>query len=146
MLHTGAEGVTYMSLAPVSAIAVSDMAKLGGAGPQLGIEVKVLLNREVLNLLILEIIKLCPIADPSRQVKASQPWVLVFRGPAGLERVAVSTCPAILLLQVLLECWWLTPPPWEEQNPPTIQLFLLLTGEFVWFVGSWWRRRRILMT
>ena len=32
MLHTGAEGVTYMSLAPVSAIAVSDMARLGGGG------------------------------------------------------------------------------------------------------------------
>ena len=30
MLHTGAEGVTYMSLAPVSAIAVSEIAKLGG--------------------------------------------------------------------------------------------------------------------
>ena len=29
MLHTGAEGVTYMSLAPVSAISVSEMAKLG---------------------------------------------------------------------------------------------------------------------
>ena len=37
MLHGVAEGVTYMSLAPVSAIAVSDMAKLGGAGLQLGI-------------------------------------------------------------------------------------------------------------
>ena len=32
MLHTGAERVMYMSLAPVSAIVVSDMAKLGGAG------------------------------------------------------------------------------------------------------------------
>ena len=32
MLHTGAEGVTYMSLAPVSAITVSYMAKLGGGG------------------------------------------------------------------------------------------------------------------
>ena len=30
MLHTGAEVVTYMSLAPVSAIAVFEMAKLGG--------------------------------------------------------------------------------------------------------------------
>ena len=39
MLHTGAEGVTYMSLAPVSAIAVSEMANLGGAGLQLGIKV-----------------------------------------------------------------------------------------------------------
>ena len=32
MLHTGAEGVTYMSLAPMSAIAVSEMVKLGGDG------------------------------------------------------------------------------------------------------------------
>ena len=32
MLHTGAEGVTYMSLAPVSAIAVSEIAKMGGGG------------------------------------------------------------------------------------------------------------------
>ena len=30
MLDTGADGVTYMSLAPVSAIAVSEMAMLGG--------------------------------------------------------------------------------------------------------------------
>ena len=124
MLHTGAEGVTYMSLAPVSAIGVSDMAKLRRAGIQLGIEVKVLVTREVLTLLSLEIIELCPIADPCRQVKASQPWFLVLPGTAGLEQVSVSTCPAILFLQVLLECWWLTPQPWEEQNPPTIQIFL----------------------
>ena len=104
----------YMSLALVSAIAVSKMARLGGAGLQLGGEVKVLLNREVLTLLILEIIKLCPRADPCRQVKASQPWFLLLPGPAGLDQVAVSTCPAILFLQVLLECWWLTPQPWEE--------------------------------
>ena len=32
MLHTGAEGVTYMSLALVSDIAVSEIAKLGGGG------------------------------------------------------------------------------------------------------------------
>ena len=32
MLHTGAEGVMYMSLAPVSEIAVPDMARLGGGG------------------------------------------------------------------------------------------------------------------
>ena len=38
MLHTGAEGVTYMSLAPVYAIAVSEIAKLGGEGLQLGID------------------------------------------------------------------------------------------------------------
>ena len=30
MMPTGAEGVTYMSLAPVSSIAVSEMVKLGG--------------------------------------------------------------------------------------------------------------------
>ena len=84
MLHTGAEGVTYMSLAPVSAITVSEMAKMGLAGLQLGIEVKVLVTREVLTLLSLEIIELCPIADPCRQVKASQPWFLVLPGPAGL--------------------------------------------------------------
>ena len=80
MLHTGTEGVTYMSLAPVSAIAVSEIARLGGAGLQLGGEVKVLLNREVLTLLIVEIIEMCPRADPRRQVKASQPWFLVRRG------------------------------------------------------------------
>ena len=32
MLHTGAEGVTYMSLAPVSDIAVSKMDNLGRGG------------------------------------------------------------------------------------------------------------------
>ena len=37
MLHMGVEVVT---MAPVSAIAVSEMAKLGGAGLQLGISVK----------------------------------------------------------------------------------------------------------
>ena len=42
MLHTGAVGVTYMSLAPVSVIAVSEVARLGGAGLQLGRELKVL--------------------------------------------------------------------------------------------------------
>ena len=41
MLDTGTEGVTYMSLAPVYDIAVSKMAKLGGAGLQLGIENKI---------------------------------------------------------------------------------------------------------
>ena len=30
MLHTGVEGVTYMSLAPVYVIEVSEMARLGG--------------------------------------------------------------------------------------------------------------------
>ena len=80
MLHTGAEGVTYMSLAPVSAIAVFGVAKIGGAGLQLGIEVKVLVTREVLTLLSLEIIELCPIADPCCQVKAYQPWFFGFAG------------------------------------------------------------------
>ena len=74
MLHMGAEGVTYMSLSPVSDIAVSEMANLGGAGLQLGIEVKFLVTREVLTLLSLEIIELFLIVDPCRQVKASQPW------------------------------------------------------------------------
>ena len=84
MLHTGAVGVTYMSLAPVSAIALSEMSRLGGAGLQLGREVKVLLSREVLTLLFLEIIKLVFRADPRRQEKSSQPWFLVAPGPAGL--------------------------------------------------------------
>ena len=72
-----------MSLAPVSAIAVSDMARLGGASILLGGEVKVLLSREVLTLLILEIIKMFPRADPRRQVKSFQSWFLVVPGPAG---------------------------------------------------------------
>ena len=45
MLHNGAVGETYMSLAPVSVIAVSEMARLGGAGIQLEIKVKFLLSR-----------------------------------------------------------------------------------------------------
>ena len=32
MLHAGTVGVTYMSLAPVSAIAVSEVARLRGGG------------------------------------------------------------------------------------------------------------------
>ena len=51
MLHNRAEGVTYMSLAPMSVIAVSEMARQGEAGLQLGGEVKALLSREVLTLL-----------------------------------------------------------------------------------------------
>ena len=90
MLDTGAEGVTYMSLSPVSDITVSEMAKLGGTGLQLEIEVKLLVTREVLTLLSLEIIELFLNVDPCRQVKASQPWFFVFSGPAGLELVAVS--------------------------------------------------------
>ena len=46
MLHMGAEGVTYMSLSPVSDIAVSEMDNLGGTGLQLGIEVKFLVTRK----------------------------------------------------------------------------------------------------
>ena len=91
MLHTEAVGVTYMSLAPVSAIAVSEMARLRGESLQLGREVKVLLSREELSLLFLKIIKLVFKADPHRQAKSSQPWFLVAPGPAGLSRVAVST-------------------------------------------------------
>ena len=53
MLHTCAEGVTYMSLTPEYSIVVSEMAKLVGAGLQLGIEVKFLVTREVLTLLSL---------------------------------------------------------------------------------------------
>ena len=34
MLHTGVVGVTYMSLAPVSEISVSEIVRLGGAGLQ----------------------------------------------------------------------------------------------------------------
>ena len=84
MLDTVAEVVTYMSLAPVSAITVSE------SGLQLGIEVKFLVTRAVLTLLSLEIIGLFLNLDPCRQVKASQPWFFVLPGPVGLERVAVS--------------------------------------------------------
>ena len=91
MLHTGAVGVTYMSLALVSEIDVSEMARLWGAGLQLGREVKLLLRREYLSLLSLEFIKLVFKADPHRQAKSSQPLFLVALGPAGFARVAVST-------------------------------------------------------
>ena len=84
VLDTGAEGVTYMSMAPVSAIAVSEMAMLGGAGLHLGIEVKFLVTRELLILLGLEIIELFLNVDPCRQVKASQPWFFFLPGPEGL--------------------------------------------------------------
>ena len=79
-----------MSLASVSAITVSEMGRLGGAGLQLEREVKVLLSREELSLLFLEMIKLVFKADPHRQAKSSQPWFLVAPGPAGFIRVAVS--------------------------------------------------------
>ena len=94
-----------MSLAPVSVIAVSEMAMLGGAGLQIGIEVNFLVNREFLSLLGLEIIKLFLNVDPCRQVKESQPWFFVLPGPEGLARVAESMWPASLLLQVALVCW-----------------------------------------
>ena len=84
MLHTGVVGVKYMTLAPVSVIAVFEMDRLGGAGLQLGREVKVLLSREELSLLFLEIVKLVFRADPHRQAKSSQTWFLVAPGPAGL--------------------------------------------------------------
>ena len=103
MLHTGAVGVTYMSLAPVSTIAVSEMSRLGGVVQQLGREVKILLSREELSLLYLESIKIFFRADPRRQAKSSQPWFLVAPGPSGLARVTVSTCLGDLFLQELLE-------------------------------------------
>ena len=54
MLTTGALVVMYMSLAPVAAMDVSEMVMLGGAGIQLGREVKVLERREELSLLSLD--------------------------------------------------------------------------------------------
>ena len=86
MSHTRAVGVTYMSLAPVSAMAVSEMGMIGGVGLQLGREVKVLLRIEDLSLLSLEFIKLVFKADPHRQAKSSHPLFLVAPGPAGLAR------------------------------------------------------------
>ena len=80
-----------MSLAPVSAIAVSEMGRLLGAGLQLGREVKALLIIEELSLLYLEIIKLVFKADPHCQAKLSQPWFLVAPETAGLGSVEVST-------------------------------------------------------
>ena len=77
---------------------------LGGAGLQLGIEVKFLVTRSFSSLLGLEIIKLFLNVDPCRQVKASQPWFFVFLGPEGLARVAELMWPASLFLQVALEC------------------------------------------
>ena len=56
ILHTGAVGVTYMSLAPVLAMVVSKISMLGGAGLQLGREVKVLERREELSLISLDFI------------------------------------------------------------------------------------------
>ena len=94
-----------MSLAPVYATAVSEIAVLGGVGLQLGIEVKFLVTREFLSLLGLEIIKLFLNVDPCRQVmKASQPWFFIFPGPEGLAQVAELMWPASLFLRVVLEC------------------------------------------
>ena len=92
----------YMSLAPVSAMAVSDMGMICGAGIQLGREVKVLEIREELYLLSLIFIKLGFKADPHRQAKSSQPLFLVAPGPAGLSLLAVSTWPGALFLHELL--------------------------------------------
>ena len=75
-------GVTYISLAPVSAMDVSEMGMLGGAGLQLGREVKVLLRREDLSLISSECIKLVFKADSHRQAKSSQPLFRVAPGPA----------------------------------------------------------------
>ena len=75
-----------MSLAPVSAIAVSEMSMFVGVGLQLGREVNFLITSECLSLLGLEVIELFLKLDPCRQVaKESQPLFLVFPGPAGLE-------------------------------------------------------------
>ena len=83
--------MTYMSLAPVLAMVVSKISMLGGAGLQLGREVKVLKRREELSLISLDFIKLGFKADPHRQAKSSQPLFLVAPEPAGLSRVALST-------------------------------------------------------
>ena len=96
-----------MSLAPVSAIAVSDISIWFGVGLQLGIEVKFLVTSKFLSLLGLEFIKLfLNVLDPCRQVvNESQPLFFVLPGPEGSARVAESMCPASLLLQVALVCW-----------------------------------------
>ena len=91
MSHTGAVVVKYMSLSPVSSMAVSYKGMLGGAVLKLGREVKVLLRREELSLLSLEFIQLVFKVDSHCQAKLSQPLFMVAPGPAGLARVAVST-------------------------------------------------------
>ena len=81
-----------MSLVPVSAISVSEMSMLVGVGLQLGREVNFLITSECLSLLGLKVIELFLKLDPRRQMtKESQPLFLVFPGPEGLERVAVSS-------------------------------------------------------
>ena len=81
-----------MLLAPVSAIAVSEIAMWFGVDLQLVMEVKYLVTSEFLSLLGLEFIELfLNVLDPCRQVlKESQPLFFVFPGPEGLARVAVS--------------------------------------------------------
>ena len=95
-----------MSLAAVSAIAVSDIAMWFGVGLQLGMEVKFLVTSEFLSLPRLEFIKLfLNVLDLCRQVlNESQPLFFVLLGPEGLARLAESLCPASLLLHVALEC------------------------------------------
>ena len=96
-----------MSLAPVSAIDVSEIAMCFGVGLQLGMEVKFLVTSEFLSLLGLEFIKLFNnVLDPCCQVvNESQSLFFVLPGPEGLARVAELLCPASLLLHVALECW-----------------------------------------
>ena len=81
-----------MLLAPLSAIAVSEIAMWFGVGLQLGTEVKFLVTSEFLSLLGLEFIGLfLNVLDPCRQVlKESQPLLFVLLGLEGLARVAVS--------------------------------------------------------
>ena len=99
------EGIPTLVLCFPGACRVGLGCRVYVTGNLVGIEVKLLVTREVLTLLSLEIIELFLNMDPCRQVKVSQPWFFVFLGPAGLERVSVSTCPAILFLQVALVCW-----------------------------------------
>ena len=96
-----------MSLAPLSAIAVSEIDMWFGVGLQLGIEFKFLVTSKFLSLLGLEFIKLfLDVLNPCCQVvNESQPLFFVLPGSEGLARVAESLCPASLLLHVALECW-----------------------------------------
>ena len=99
-----------MSLTPVSAIAVSEIAIWWGVGLQLGIEVKFLVTSKFLSLLGLEFIKLfLNVLDPCRQVvNASQPLFFVLPGTEGLERVAESLWPEVPVSgKKSLNHWWL---------------------------------------
>ena len=73
-----------MLLAPVSAIAVSEIAMWFGVGLQLGMEVKFLVTSEFLSLLGLEFIELfLNVLDPCLQVlEKSQPLFFVLPGPS----------------------------------------------------------------